>query len=370
MAAVPMSETAFFYNPAHLVKSGDRPSISFIGLGTSVSRGVIDEYNYWRDELHPAIEEGLDEIRENDYDRLEALYDRALELGATQTTLSSVAYGPSVQLGVGDHVVGGIGAFGTNSFRLQFTDAGVGVPRVDAYDQLDVIVPLSVAASIPNTPMPIAVGATASYTRRYLTAKSALLESLDADNEHLYILGGSAVSVDLGAFAEDVVPGLDVGAVVYQLVGGDFDYSYESRIDVTGSNGQNDEAEIEMLQARFNERNSKPSLRIGAAYRIPFPAGFLPPAVSGTTVSADYVTASTSEFAQNTGARLHLGLGTNIGQVLAVRTGLSQGYPSIGASLKLPVFRLEYSFYGVEDGRSAGQLGRYNHYLQVRFGLF
>jgi len=368
VAAVPMAETAFFYNPAHLARLDlSKPRITFVGAGATVSNQIFAEYRFVRDELEPAIDEGLEEIRLEDYDRLVELYERALELGSSQTTATFTAYGPSVQMRISDNEVLGIGLFGTNSFRMQFTDAGVGVPRLDAFDQLDLSLPVTGAYGIPNSPL--AVGVTASYTRRYLTAKGALLEELDADEEHLYVLKGNSISFDVGIHAEDVMPNLDLGAAFYQVVGGGFNYSYDSRIDLTGNDGPNDEAEIAALEERFNARESKPTYRIGAAYRIPIPPS-AQAFVDGVTIATDYVSASTSEYDQPTGAHFRMGIRADIGRILSVQSGYSQGYPSFGASLNLPIVHLEYAYFGIEDGRTPGQLGRYNHHIQVRFGLF
>lgn len=368
VAAVPMAETAFFYNPAHLARLDlSKPRITFVGAGASVSNEIFAEYRFIRNELEPAIDEGLEEIRLEDYDRLVELYERALELGSTQTAATLTAYGPSVQMRISDNESIGIGLFGTNSFRMQFTDAGVGVPRLDAFDQLDLILPVTGAYGIPNSPL--AVGVTASYTRRYLTAKGALLEELDAEEEHLYVLKGNSISFDVGIHAEDVMPNFDLGAAFYQVVGGGFNYSYDRRIDLTGNDGPNDEAEIAALEERFNARESKPTYRIGAAYRIPIPPSARA-VVNSVTIATDYVSASTSEYDQPTGARLRVGIGAEIGRILSVHSGYSQGYPSFGASLNLPIVHLKYAYFGIEDGRIPGQLGRYNHNIQIRFGLF
>jgi hypothetical protein len=330
VAAVPMAETAFFYNPAHLARLDlSKPRITFVGVGASVSNDLFAEYRFIRNELEPAIDEGLEEIRLEDYDRLVELYERALDLGSTQTAATLTAYGPSVQMRISDNEAIGVGLFGTNSFRMQFTDAGVGVPRL----------------------------------------KGALLEELDADEEHLYVLKGNSMSFDVGIHAEDVMPNLDLGAAFYQVVGGGFNYSYDSRIDLTGNDGPNDEAEIAALEERFNARDSKPTYRIGAAYRIPIPPS-AQAFVDGVTIATDYVSASTSEYDQPTGAHFRMGIGADIGRILSVQSGYSQGYPSFGASLNLPIVHLEYAYFGIEDGRTSGQLGRYNHHIQVRFGLF
>ncbi len=368
VAAVPSAETAFFYNPAHLAHAEGRLRLTVLGAGVGLSQTVNEAWAYWKDDLQPAVEEGLGEIRENDPERLDALYDEAFEIGRRPTVVRLSAYGPSFSAPVAPGWTAGAGLFGHATTRLQFSDAGARVPYVDLFSQADVIVPLAAAMRIPGAPVPLAVGATASYTRRYLTAKSALVESLDPDEEHLYVLTGSTLALDLGVHAQDVgVRGLDLGGAVYGLLGGGFTYRYGSRIDLTGEGGPDDAAEIEALEARFNERSGAPTLRLGAAYRVPLPENVAP---LGLTVAADYVSASSSEYGQAVGAHLRLGAAVDLGKRLAFRTGLSQGRPSVGASLTLPGIRLDYAFFGVEDGRTAGQLPRSNHALQLRFGRF
>jgi hypothetical protein len=210
----------------------------------------------------------------------------------------------------------------------------------------------------------------ASYARRYVTAKGVLVETLDPEREHLYILTGSAVTVDAGIHARDVMPGLDLGGAVYNLLGGGFTYRYDGqRIDLTGNGGADDLAEVADLEARFNSRTSHPSLRLGAAYRVPIPAvsGVM---LRGVTVAADYVSASTSEFDQSVGAHLRAGVHVEVNAMLSLRTGFSQGYASAGATLALPGVEFDYAYFGIEDGRVPGQLGRYNHNVRLRFGLF
>lgn len=369
VAAVPDPETAFFYNPAHLAALARPFRFTVAGAGASISTGVSEKYAYWRDELEPAVEEGLEEIRETDYPRLEALYHGALDVGRRQDVGRVTAYGPALQARVSaagwQGAVGG-GVFGTGSARLRFSDDGAGVPYLDFYGQADVIVPVTAAARIPNTPL--SVGLTASYAHRRLTAKGALVETLDAEREHLYVLSGSTVAVDAGVQATEVLPGLDLGGAVYGLLGRGFTYRYRGeRIDLTGHGGADDLAEVADLEARFNGRAASPTWRVGAAYRVPLPVGAM---FDGVTVAADYVSASTSEFEQPVEGHLRAGVRVAVTPVLSLRTGLRQGYLSFGTTLTLPGVQLDYAFFGIEDGRVPGQLGRYNHNLRLRFGLF
>jgi hypothetical protein len=369
VAAVPHPETAFFYNPAHLARL-PRLRLTYVGFGVGTSAGAAARYAFWRDELQPALEEGLEHLRTTDHARLEALYGEALDLGRRQSIAAATLYGPAVQAPVRASGLGGAvgaGLFGTGRARLRFADAGAGVPFLDAYGQADVILPVTAAVVIPETPL--AVGVTASYTRRSVTAKAAFLDTLSPDDERLYVFTASGVRVDAGLHTADVLPGLDLGAAFYGLLGSGFTYRHGGDVVLTGSGGADDLAEVAALEARFNGRTDNPSFRVGAAYRVaPRYLSGLP--LGGVTVSADYVSASTSDFDQTVGARLRAGVDVAVLPTLRVRTGVSQGYPSVGATLSLPRTQLDYAFFGVEDGREPGQLGRYNHHLRLRFGLF
>ena len=79
-------------------------------------------------------------------------------------------------MSISDNEAIGVGLFGTNSVRMQFTDAGVGVPRLDAFDQLDVILPVTGAFGIPNSPL--AVGATAD-DRRFAQRRDTTAKAVD-----------------------------------------------------------------------------------------------------------------------------------------------------------------------------------------------
>jgi hypothetical protein len=90
-AASPSRETALFGNPAHLSFLG--PGLPKVNLALVLGAGgnVRETYDFYRDELEPAIEEGLDDIRQNDPNRLDRLYREALRIGGSQKTLGGGA---------------------------------------------------------------------------------------------------------------------------------------------------------------------------------------------------------------------------------------------------------------------------------------
>jgi hypothetical protein len=373
--AVPSMDAALFTNPALLGRLDlRRPTIQLLGAGGDVGGNFRELVAFYRDELGPAIEDGLDDVCTTDHARCEALYERALAIGNRPSTVGATAFGPAVQVAVSPAVAVQAGAFAYSGARARLFDGGAGVPVVDFYDQTDLVVPVGAAVRVPGSPVPLAVGATVAYARRWVTGKYAFVDQLNPDGEAFYVLTGSGVSVDLGVHARDVaaqagLPGLDLGIALHRAVGGAFDYRYSSRIDIEGDGFADDEAEIAALEARFNEREAGPQLRVGAAYRLPAAllAGAGP--VRNVVVAADYVGASTSEYDQGFGAKLRLGAEATVGPV-ALRAGLAQGYPALGLGLHTRFARLDYAYFGVEEGRTAGQLRRGAHLLQLRFGLF
>ena len=366
VTAVSHPRTAFFSNPAHLAGL-DGLRISVVGVQAGVGGNAWDTYTFYRDELGPAIEEGLEDINDNDPDRLRDLYDSALEIGREQKTADLAAEALAVQFRLGPLALG-VGAFADARARGKLTDGGAGVPFVDAYSQADLIVPVVAAIDVPGTPL--SIGASASYVERRVTAKREFVDALEPDGEKVYLLGGSGVALSAGVVAHDIgLPGLDLGMALSN-VGGVGDLSFDQSWAIsTPDNAEpaDDDVEIADLEARFAARDSAPALRVGAAYALPLPA--LSP-VNDFAVSADWVSGSTSEFDQSPEAGFRVGAQARLAKVLWLRGGLAQGYPTAGIGLDLKYVQLDYATYGVEDGRTLGQLGRRNHVVQLRLGLF
>ena len=369
VSAMPTLDSPFLGNPAHVTDRGF--TLNVLGVTAGAGGNMSEALNFYRDELGPAIEEGIETIREEDPDRLEALYTEALRVGNQPKTADLGVLAPSVRVAFGPAAVG-VGVYGQSVTRGRIRDGGAGIPYVDLYSRADVAVPLVAGVDLAKTPAGAALpfglraGASATILQRRVTSKAAPVDALDPDGEKLYVFRGDAVRLAAGLYATDVaVRGLDVGAEVSNL-GGAIDYAFDRSIDVSGKEGVADDAvEIAALEAQFDEREAASVIRVGAAYRLPEIPG-----VTDAAVALDYTTAETSDFRQSAQAGLRAGAHVRLGQYLELRGGLSQGMPSAGAALVTRVARLEYATYGVEDGRLLGQLRRRNHVVQVRFGLF
>ena len=359
VTAVSNPQTAFFSNPAHLA-SLDGFRLTVVGAQAGIGGNAWDTYQFYEDELGPAIEDGLDEL---DPDDLRQLYDRTLEIGREQKTSAATAEILAMQFRAGPLAIG-LGGFGHATVRAKLTDTGAGIPYVDAYTQADAIVPVVAALDVPGTPL--SIGASAAYVQRRVTAKAEFVDALEPDGENLYLLKGEGISLGAGVTARGVgLRGLSLGLALSN-VGGVGDLTYETSWAISSSDGVDDPAEITELEARFAERESVPVLRMGAAYSLPLPA--LSP-VRDVTLAADWISGSTSEFDQAPETGVRVGAQATLLGFLELRGGLAQGYPTAGVGLDLKFLRLDYATFSVEDGRTLGQLERRNHLVQVRLGV-
>ncbi len=361
-------ETAFFYNPAHFARLGiAKPRVEILGVHGELNSKFFDDISFVTDRVSPALDEGIEYplTPEN-----QALFEDALAQGRRPTVGQAAALLPSVMVNLGSYGLG-LGVFGHNTTRYGFQDNGTGIPVLDLFSQLDAIVALSGAAAVPSTNL--SVGVTGKYVQRYVGYKNKSFLYIDPDSEQLHIVNGSTVAFDLGLQYTDAVatlPGsLDFGLAVYDLVGGNFSYDLYESIDLTGSGEEGGrDAEIGDIIAAFEGRDGEPTVRVGAAYRHPGIPSL--PVLGDLGVALDYVSRSTSESEQPLLSKFRLGGQATVAGVLALRLGVSQGYPTFGTGIQTPFFRMDYVFYGVEDGRLPGQLERYNHLVQIRFGLF
>ncbi|WP_420456352.1 hypothetical protein [Rubrivirga sp.] len=369
VVAVPTLDSPFFGNPAHVTDRGF--ALTLLGVTAGAGGNVSQAWTFYADELGPAVEDGLDDLRRHDPERLEALYTEALRVGSQPKTADLAVLAPSVRLTSGPFAVGA-GLYAHSVTRGRITNGGGGIPFVDLYGRADLAVPVVAGVDLARTPLGLALpfglraGASATYLQRRVTAKASPVDALDPDGEKLYVLRGDAVRLAAGLHATDVaVRGLDLGVAVSN-VGGRIDYAFDRSVEVSGSAGTADDLdEVATLEARFDGRTSEAVVQVGAAYRLP-----AVPGVSQASVALDYTSAATSDFEQSVQAGLRAGARVRLGGHLELRGGLSQGMPSAGAALVTRVARLEYATYGVEDGRLLGQLRRRNHVVQVRFGLF
>ncbi|MEL6444849.1 MAG: hypothetical protein AAFQ86_11530 [Bacteroidota bacterium] len=385
-------DLVFSYNPAQLGQLPlDRLHLQVLGLRFGFSPDIFDKLDFIQGDLQDAIDTGIENLYEDDRAELEALYDQARGLAEEESVLAAQILLPQAFFRAGPVNVG-IGAYLQGYSRVQFSPDLV--PVLDAYGQTEFILPVAVGYRVPGTAIDefqtggLSVGGTIRYIRRQVTAKQSPIDALD-DTESLYFFRGSGLGLDIGAHYEEVLPNVNAGLAIFNLIGGGVDLNFEGgRIPFDDSESTGpfeilfgvseptdasplsaaDSLEFQELEARFAERSAAPIVRLGAAYDLDL--DLANSALSGVSIALDYTSRSTSEFTQPFGAHWRLGVGFELVNIVHARAGYAQGYPALGVGIDTRFAQFDYAFFSVEDGRLPGQLRRSNHRFQMRFGLF
>ncbi|WP_028566919.1 hypothetical protein [Salisaeta longa] len=365
--ALPHPMSGFFYNPAHLPHTPSATRV--LGLQGTLSDQVREQSSFFDDRLEPAIEQGLDNIPD---EQLETLYNDALAITGTPSQGSVGLLLPAFTRNLGGVVGIGGGLYAQTDASFRLYNAGLGVPQVSLINRNDFI---AVASAGVQLPAGISGGATVKYTKRYLSFKDKPLDTFTSD-EQVVLLEGTNLGIDVGGLYEVnflPLPGrLTVGMTVYDLLHTGYNYDVYgtpadipivgSFIDASGSiSAERVAAEVALAQARFNLEQS---YRIGAGYQLDRLGPF-----SDIAFGADYIGYGSPQVDQTFLAHLHLGARAHLTRFLALRTGISQGYPSVGAGLHLGVFHVNYALHAVEQGRTPGQVSSYIHALRFAFEL-
>ena len=363
VAAVPATQTAFFYNPAHFAYIPPmRPIINAVGVRTTFNSGVADQVVFYRDELEPAIDNGLSELRA---EQLAELYQKTLDMGRERAFINVAVPGPSLMfrmfgLGVG------AGVFGNSYASYTYTDAGDGVPQFNMVGLADIIVVAGAAKDLSSIGLKRAtVGLTFKYIQRRLTTKVKPIDTIGRD-EPYHVLSASGLSADLGVQYElgklPVLPGrFYLAGALYDFATHPFDFSYDRTLAGTPNTvvAARESALANENYAMFT------SYRVGVGYVLPSFLGIF----KESGIAIDYVGSAGPLIEQDVLSRLHVGAQVHV-PFLSLRAGLNQGYPSVGAGIAFGFIRVDYAYFGYEQGESFGDLPAWNHTLEVRLGLF
>ncbi len=356
--AFPTVETVFFYNPAHIARApGVRPHFTFLGASARISTGVPGYYTFYNDDLQPALDRGVENLSGAER---ETLYDHAFAIGRRRESAGADVVLPTVAFRVGP--VGlGAGLFSNSGGQMQVSDAGSGIPQINFTAQSDVMGVATAGVAVAG----LAVGASAKFTRRYLALKDKPLDAFSED-ETVNVYRGNSVGVDVGALYTLGLPvgQFSIGAACFDIAGTPFEYAFERSLNSKPRSAALESDEIAQARAL---RQPSPQYRVGVGYQVPRLFGLL----GATGVAFDYLGYQDPLIeGQPFLARVHMGAQVQLARVLAVRGGLSQGYPSVGAGLRLGVLRLDYTYFGQEEGRLPGQNASWHHQARILVGLF
>ena len=360
------SQSGLFYNPAHLTQARiSRTPITLLGVSTSVSRGVFNQLAFYQDELEPALNQGLDNLNP---DQESAIYDEAFNLGRTPSFVSGAVLLPSFTMNRGSFGVGG-GLFANTVAQYHIEDAGGGTPAIDFAAIADLIAIGAGAYNFSTVGIPgLSAGVSGKYLRRYASLKAKPLDAFDED-ESYYVLGDDQFSLDFGLNYEmklGVTPGnLSIGLAFYEIALGSFDYEFVSYFSKNERRRDDNAIALEIARAQ-QLYTPESSYRIGIAYVLDPVASFL----SETGIGLDYVGGEDITVSRPWLAHISVGVQTTLVDIFSIRAGLNQGYTTAGAGIQLPFMRIDYAFYGVEQGRIPGQLPSWNHRIQFLLGSF
>lgn len=278
--------------------------------------------------------------------------------------VASFVSGPSF-LGMPVHV--GFGGFFVvdASFRL---DTGVLVPNISYEVNNDIVVPLSVAHrwDMPLLPGRIGVGATGKYIRRSKIEQERLSVLQLDDLEAPPFATGNGLGMDLGLLYQPT-DRVNVGAMVKDFMGTKLKYDMVA-------------AEDGYPQQPSRSSVIRASTNFGVAV-TPKKLLWLVPTSDRWTFSADvwdvfneddhvlFENGFRKPFGENLYTHLHAGAEYRW-WFLRFRGGVSDGYPTMGLGLDIPLLKLDYAYYSRELGRLAGDLRQENHVisLALRFG--
>lgn len=368
-AAVAVSPSAapLFYNPAHLPHVESKVRIG--GLSGALSGGIRDQVRFYQDRVDPAIQAQFDLPSSE----LRSLYDDAFDLGRRPTRGSATLLLPAFTARRGAWGFGGSLALDSRA-RYRVGNAGLGIPEVDVVGRTDASLLLATGVDLTRSGLPgLSAGVTVKATRRYLTLKQQALDTFSTDDSAV-LLKGTSLGLDVGlryALPFDAPGQWTVGLAVYDLWASDFNYEEDGSLsDMPIIGGMIDEDDATPLPetvaretAYARERYGlAPSYRVGAAYALDR-VGFL----DDVQLALDWQGYTSAPRDGSFFTHWHAGAQARVAGPLSVRAGLSQGYPTGGLGLSLGPAQIDYAVYGIEEGRTPGQIQNYVHTLQVAF---
>lgn len=370
-AAVALSSpvTPLFYNPAHLPHVESQVRIA--GVGGAISGGIRDQVSFYQDRVDPAIQAQFDLPASE----LRSLYDEAFDLGRRPTRGSATLLLPAFTARRGAWGFGGSLALDSRA-RYRVGNAGLGVPEVNVVGRTDASLLLATGVDLTRSGLTgLSAGVTVKATRRYLTLKQQALDTFSPDDSAV-LLKGTSLGLDAGlryVLPVDTPGRWTLGLAVYDLWASGFDYEQDgslSDLPIVGAMIDEDDATplpgtVARETAYARERYGlSPSYRVGAAYTLDRVA-FL----DDVQLALDWQGYTDAPRDGSFFTHWHAGAQARVAGPLSVRAGLSQGYPTGGLGLSLGPAQIDYAVYGVEEGRTPGQLQNYVHTLQVAFFL-
>jgi len=314
--AVADDRNALSYNPAGLAHV-TREQMSGIGVNAGVDSRFFEVIDFVRANRDAFSD--FDNVDREFYDSLAPFDDRWVVADARAAANLVRPYF-------------GLGVYTAGSARFKI-DRGIYEPRVYADVTDDIVTVVGGALELGHVDLRLG-GALQGIWRRSTSRALTALEVADFDpNEIARDLetADPGFAVDLGLTWQRSGSAWRTGAVVRNAAGSIGKERFDTAVDV------------------------------GAAWR---------PALPGAgPVRALLLAADLRNLFQDDalGNKIHVGAEVSF-PIVAIRTGLQQGYPTVGASVALPFFTLDYAFYGRELGGFPGAESQFMHAFEARIG--
>lgn len=361
--ALPGIEQSFFYNPAHLPAVPSHFTI--FGLQGAASQTLDDHIHFYNRRVAPAVESDFDLSTEE----LSTLVRDAAALGRRPSRGHGAVLLPSFVYAPGALAVGG-GLYAKTALNYRVEEGDAGIPSVWTRSRTDLMALASLGLDLRVVGLSgVSVGLTGTQTRRTMAYKNEPLGRFEKQEVSIP-MEGTTFQLDAGitytpTWLDTETGTLRIGGAVYDVLYEGYDYAIggNGRVPFLDDTvGQPDadsvdvtESQIERARGLFSLRTS---YRVGIAYeraKLFF--------LDDVAVALDVQ--GYQKGNQTPLARTHVGVRANVVGPLEIRGGMGSGYPAGGLGLELGAFHFDYAFYGVEEGRRAGQLSTYLHTVRL-----
>jgi hypothetical protein len=330
------TDNAVFLNPA-LLPTIDRTRVEILNLRMIVNQNAFNQYGFYKD--HQDEFDNLSDMTDTERNRF---YDDLLGVARDQTVFGFSGMAPVTVVSKGFSF--GVYERALLDYDLQEGAAAVPLLQADAVAEGEVILGYGRDLSTFFGHV-LDVGVNAKYLYRAVSFETRTAPAMDTiDNMRVY--RGWAMAFDLGFF-------LDTGRWSYGA--GLYDFNWPRIRWKT-----NDEPADGY---RTPEETVAGSMRLGAAFEPEFGLG-------GMFNEFKFAFDIESPFSEEMGffKKISIGAESRFANIMCLRAGLHQGYPTIGGAIFLRVLKLEYAFGGEALGRHPGQLESWNHVISLGLG--
>ena len=333
--AVIGDENPFFYNPA-ILNHLPNARLNILDARFGFNKSFFDQLSYYYDH-----EKEFKDVEKLSDAEKEKFYNQTLDLARKKAHLS--IYGPLPVNYVRRNF--GAGVFNRAALDYRIFGGASGIPNVDLAIQGDVLTMVSLSRGFETLlPGRLSVGASAKYLYRWVAVKTQAIPSLSEDIE---VFRAGSFGLDLGALYS-IKENLIAGVSVYDVVSTKFEWT------------SNQDSSFTMPP----EDKIDATLRLGVAYYPGWQVGGL---LKDVVLAFDLDQPFDSDITFF--KKVYFGTEASLSPILKVRGGFGQGYPAAGLGLDLRLLRIDYTFYGEELGKYAGQIVVWNHLLRVQLGL-